>query len=383
MDAYRKIIHIDMDAFFAAVEQRDNPALRGLPVAVGGDGERGVISTASYEARRFGVHSALATAIARRRCPQLVLLQPRFDAYKAVNAQLAALFHEYTDLVEFLSIDEAFLDVTENKTGAELASDIAQDIRRRIRDELQLTASAGVSYCKFLAKIASEQRKPDGLYTIHPDRAERFISRLPIDKFWGVGPKTAERMRYIGVFNGGDLRKLTLPQLTSHFGKQGKMFYDFARGIDPRPVVTEHDTKSVGCERTFEKDLRTETGAIVELYHVTLELLERLHRHKDFQGRTLTLKVKYEDFSQITRSISQDQPFRTKQQILAKAKALLRKADHTKGIRLIGLSISNPASDTTEGHGGRWVQLSFNFNGQKPEEPRPTKARISPRKKLR
>ena len=242
----RKIIHIDMDAFFASVEQRDNPELRGKPIAVGFDGPRGVVSTASYEARRFGVHSAMPIATAKRMCDSLIIVPCRHSHYKEVSQKIHEIFLRYTDLIEPISIDEAFLDVTTNKKGIEMAVDIAREIKSAIREELNLTASAGVSYNKFLAKIASDYRKPDGLFVIHPERALDFIASLPVEDFWGVGPKTLETMHKIGVFNGGQLRACTLRFLTDVFGKAGAVFYNFARGIDNRPVENVRIRKSVG-----------------------------------------------------------------------------------------------------------------------------------------
>ena len=250
-----KVIHVDMDQFFAAVEQRDNPELRGKPIAVGHDAERGVVSTASYEARRFGVHSAQSIQVAKRLCPQLIIVEPHFQKYKEVSAQLHEIFHDYTDLIEPISLDEAFLDVTENKKGIELGVDIAREIKQRIRETTGLTASAGVSYCKFLAKIASDWRKPDGLTVIHPDRSLDFIAQLKIEKIWGVGQKTAEKMHRMGIFTGLDLRNMSLSRLTQEFGKMGQVFYDFSRGIDNRPVISEWERKSVSCEQTFESDM--------------------------------------------------------------------------------------------------------------------------------
>ena len=249
-----KVIHVDMDSFFSSVEQRDNPELKGKPIAVGHDAERGVVSTASYEARRFGVHSAQSIQVAKRLCPQLIIVEPHFQKYKEVSAQLHEIFHDYTDLIEPISLDEAFLDVTENKKGIELGVDIAREIKQRIRKTTGLTASAGVSYCKFLAKIASDWRKPDGLTVIHPDRALDFIAQLKIEKIWGVGQKTAEKMHRMGVFTGYDLRNMSLSRLTQEFGKMGQVFYDFSRGIDNRPVISEWERKSVSClSRTSAK----------------------------------------------------------------------------------------------------------------------------------
>ena len=272
----RKIIHIDMDAFFASVEQRDNPELRGKPIAVGGDSERGVVATASYEARPFGVHSAMSMRVAKRLCPQLIVVPGRYQVYKEVSRQMHEIFHEYTDLVEPISLDEAFLDVTVNKPGIELAVDIAKEIKTKIEHRLHLTASAGVSYNKFLAKIASDQRKPNGLCTIHPSRAQQFIDGLRIEKFWLVGPKTAETMHSMGIITGADLRQVSLNHLTSVFGKMGRVFYNFARGIDNRPVVVDWERKSMGCERTFEHDINS-TGAVVAALNSTVdELVRRL-----------------------------------------------------------------------------------------------------------
>lgn len=353
----RKIIHIDMDAFFASVEQRDNPELRGKPIAVGYDGPRGVVSTASYEARPFGVHSAMAIATAKRRCPQLIIVSPHFEKYKAVSRQVDAIFHEYTDLVEPISIDEAFLDVTQNKPGIDLAVDIAREIKKKIHERTGLTASAGISFNKFLAKIASDYRKPDGICTVHPDRALDFIARLPIEDFWGVGPKTAERMHAMGIFNGGQLRKISLSHLRQVFGKAGTIYYNFARGIDNRPVITERERKSVGCEQTFAEDLNQRSKVIIELYHTVLELVERIKR-TGFNGRTLTLKVKFHDFTQITRSMTVDRQLQTKDDILPIAKKLMGGIDYEHdAIRLMGLSVSRSAQDDELADSQpRWVE---------------------------
>lgn len=372
MDTSRKIVHVDMDQFFAAVEQRDNPALRGLPVAVGYDSERGVVSTASYEARKFGVHSAQSIQVAKRLCPELIIVPAHFDKYKEVSHQIRDIMEEYTDLIEPLSLDEAFLDVTQNKKGMALAVDIARDIKRRILEETGLTASAGVSYCKFLAKVASDYRKPDGLCTIHPDRALDFIARLRIEQFWLVGKKTAEKMHRMGIYNGAQLRDYSLQGLTAAFGKVGQMFYDFARGIDDRPVVTDWVRKSVGCERTYEHDLSSPSAITIELYHILLELLDRLHRTQ-FQGHTLTLKVKFHDFTQITRSITSADLLQTKEQLLPLSKELMRKVDAEQHpIRLLGLSVGNPTSqedESTMPHQDVWVEQYLPFDDWKDWEP--------------
>lgn len=352
-----------MDAFFASVEQRDNPELRGKPVAVGHDGGRGVVSTASYEARRYGVYSAMPMSRAHRLCPDLIVLPGRHEAYKAVSKQVHDIFHDYTDVIEPLSIDEAFLDVTENKKNMELAVDIAEEIRCRIREELHLTASAGVSYNKFLAKIASDFRKPDGITVIHPDRALDFISGLKVGDFWGVGPKTAERMHYMGIFTGSDLRKCSLRHLTEVFGKMGRTYYDFARGVDLRPVETEYVRKSVGCEQTFSCDIHKSSAIIIELYHTVLELVQRLDKAQ-FEGRTLTLKVKFADFTQITRSITLQKMLQTKDDILPAAKRLLHEVEYSpeRPIRLIGLSVSNPSVEAAM-HKADWVEGFLEFDG--------------------
>lgn len=360
--AERKIIHVDMDAFFASVEQRDRPELRGLPVAVGHDGPRGVVSTASYEARRFGVRSAMSMMRAKKLCPQLIVVSGDHHKYSEVSAQVHRIFADYTDIIEPLSIDEAFLDVTSNKRGMPMAVDIAREIRRRIREELHLTASAGVSYNKFLAKIASEVRKPDGLTVIHPDRAQEFIAGLSIEKFWGVGPRTADRMHYMGIFTGADLRRCSLRHLVEVFGKAGHTYHDFARGIDLRPVETKYIRKSVGCERTFAEDIATRSAVVIELYHTVLELVTRIAKD-NFEGRTLTLKVKYGDFTQITRSLTQQRILTTKDDILPVAKRLLQTVEYStaRPIRLLGLSVSNPSPEANM-HKAEWIEGFLEFD---------------------
>ena len=362
----KKVIHIDMDQFFAAVEQRDNPELKGKPVAVGHDAERGVVATASYEARRFGVHSAQSIQVAKRLCPQLIIVEPHFQRYKEVSAQLHEIFHDYTDLIEPISLDEAFLDVTENKTMVSTnrqgiyAMDIAREIKQRIHEATGLTASAGVSYCKFLAKIASDWRKPDGLTVIHPDRALDFIAQLKVEKIWGVGQKTAEKMHRMGIFTGLDLRNMSLTRLTQEFGKMGQVFYDFSRGIDNRPVISEWERKSVSCEQTFESDISENSAVTIHLYHTVLELVRRIEKN-DFEGRTLTLKVKFLDFQQITRSITIDHILRTKDEILPLAKQLMQGVEfHSHPIRLLGLGVSNQKNATAQEQQS-WVELELEF----------------------
>ena len=261
----RKIIHIDMDAFYASVEQRDNPELRGRPIAVGHAGDRGVVSAASYEARKYGVRSAMASIKAMRLCPDLVFVPGRMEIYKEVSDTIHSIFREYTDIIEPLALDEAFLDVTDNKLNIPLAIDIAREIKLRIREEVGLIASAGVSYNKFLAKIASDYRKPNGLCTIHPDQALNFIARLPIESFWGVGKVTARRMHALGIHTGHDLRQWSLDGLIREFGKIGQLYHDFSRGIDLRPVEAVRMRKSIGCERTLDHDVSTRAAVIVEL----------------------------------------------------------------------------------------------------------------------
>ena len=355
-----------MDAFFASVEQRDNPELRGKPIAVGFDGPRGVVSTASYEARPYGVRSAMSMAQAKRRCPQLIVVPTHFEKYKEVSQQIHAVFHEYTDLVEPISLDEAFLDVTDNKKGIELAVDIAKEIKQKILERTSLTASAGISFNKLLAKIASDMRKPNGIFTVHPDRALDFIGSLPVEKLWGVGPKTANRMHEMGVFTGAQLRRISFEHLVQVFGKMGRVYYDFSRGIDNRPVVVAYERKSVGCERTFLEDLHIDSKIIIELYHIVLELVERIER-KDFRGRTLTLKLKWDATTQITRSLTQEKVLRTKDDILPLAKRLLKDTEyHDRPIRLMGLSVSSPETNDKEGKNRpQWVEGFLPFSDDK------------------
>ncbi|MCM1451492.1 MAG: DNA polymerase IV [Clostridium sp.] len=344
----RKIIHIDMDAFFAAVEQRENPSLRGKPIAVGYDGSRSVVCTASYEARPYGVHSAMPMAKAKKLCPQLIVVPCHFALYKEISRQVHEIFLEYTDLVEPISIDEAFLDVTENKPGIALAQDIAREIKRKIWERTGLTASAGISYNKFLAKIASDYRKPNGMFTVHPQRALDFIAALPIEDFWGVGPKTAEKMHALGISTGLQLRRKSLEYLLQFFGKQGAVYYDFARGVDNRPVVTERVRKSVGCEETYLTDIYKPLDIEEALQSLVIDLRVRLQKAQ-FQGRTFTVKVKFYDFEQITRSVSAEEFIDTSEAaLMAMSRAILDGVEYNKErpIRLLGLSVSNPELHT-------------------------------------
>lgn len=343
----RKIIHIDMDAFFASVEQLDNPELRGKPVAVGGSGERHVVSAASYEARKFGVHSAMPSVTAKRLCPDLIFVKHRFERYTEISEKVFEIFREYTDLVEPLSIDEAFLDVTNDKKGICSATLIAKEIKNEIKKRTGLTASAGISFNKFLAKIASDIKKPDGIFLITPDDAEQFINTLPVEKFFGIGKVTAERMHRLGIHNGADLKKHDQLSLIRNFGKAGKFFYDIVRGIDERPVEPESERKSIGTELTYEKDLTTRFEIIAELYKVEKELMERIE-HAGITGRTITVKIKFSDFRQITRS--RTLPFYIRDfSTLHKEVTEIRKSLSLEGskIRLMGVSISNLETDDT------------------------------------
>lgn len=341
MQHYRKIIHIDMDCFYAAVERLDNNNLAGKAIVVGHDSDRGVVATASYEARSYGVHSAQSIRMAKRRCPNLLIIEPRFERYKEISNKIHNIFHRYTDLIEPISLDEAFLDVTQNKKGIELASDIAKEIKASIHDELGLTASAGVSYCKLLAKIASDYNKPDGLCIIHPDNAIAFLDKLKVEDLWLVGHKTALELHSLGIFKVRQLRNQSLSTLSRLFGKRGQLFYDYARGIDDSPVEARNDRKSVSCESTFAQDLSLKSNVIIELYHITLELVNRLDK-SDFSGHTLTLKVKYADFKQVTRSLTCATPLTSKDTILPLAKKLLQKVEINAShpIRLMGLGVS-------------------------------------------
>src|SRR5690242_6000161 len=298
----RKIIHVDMDAFYASVEQRDDPSLKGKPVAVGG-GHRGVVMAASYEARKYGIRSAMPAVTAKRQCPELIFVKTRFDVYRAVSQQIRAIFLDYTDLVEPLSLDEAYLDVTEDRHGLGSARAIAQDIRRRIREETLLTASAGVSYCKFIAKLASDYRKPDGLCVITPEKGPEFVAALPVARFHGIGPVTAKKMERLGIITGADLRDWSMPALQAHFGSSAEWYWRICRGIDEREVKPDRPYKSVSAERTFDEDLRDPDRLAAELERIAGYAWDRVSR-AEVVGRTVTLKVKFGDFTLVTRSKS-------------------------------------------------------------------------------
>src|SRR3954451_10935371 len=298
----RKIIHVDMDAFYASVEQRDDPSLKGKPVAVGG-GHRGVVTAASYEARKYGVRSAMPSVTAKRRCPELIFVKPHFDVYRAVSHQIRAIFSDYTDVIEPLSLDEAYLDVTEDRHGLGSARAIAEDIRRRIREETGLTASAGVSYCKFIAKLDSDHRKPNGLCVITPEKGPDFVASLPVARFHGVGPVTARKMERLGIVTGADLREWSIAALQTRFGSSAEWYWRICRGIDERSVKPDRPYKSVSAERTFDEDLRDPERLAAELERIASYAWARIER-AEVAGRTVTLKVKFGDFTLITRSRS-------------------------------------------------------------------------------
>lgn len=339
----RKIIHIDMDAFYASIEQRDNPTYRGKPIAVGGspEGRGGVVATASYEARRFGIRSAMSSKKALQLCADVIFVRPRFDVYKEVSQQIRAIFQRYTDLIEPLSLDEAFLDVSEDKEHIGSAIEIAKLIKQAIKDELQLTASAGISVNKFVAKIASDMDKPDGLTFIGPSRIEAFMESLAVEKFFGVGKVTAEKMKKMGLHTGADLKKLSEAELIRHFGKPGKFYYKIVRGIDDREVQPHRETKSVSAEDTFPYDLKEPEEMDEALDKIAGIVQDRLQRH-GLKGRTITLKIKYHDFRQVTRSQSFPLVVDDLETIGATAKQLLVATDlNDVKIRLLGISISN------------------------------------------
>lgn len=337
----RKIIHVDMDAFYASVEQRDYPEYRGKPVVVGGTPEqRGVVAACSYEARKFGIHSAMSATQAHQRCPEAIFLQPRFDAYREVSAQIQAVFYQFTDLVEPLSLDEAYLDVTHNKEYSGSATFIAKEIKRLIKEKTDLNASAGISYNKFLAKIASDMDKPDGLYLITPEQGSEFIKTLPVRKFHGIGKATEARMKAIDIHTGNDLLQKDLNELVMLFGKAGHFYYSISRGIDLRPVNNQRERKSLGKETTFNKD----KGDINEMFSVLEELSNNVSRtlfEKQLMAQTISLKVKYADFELITRSRTIEKPTQAANKIIKIVKELLTKTEAgQRKVRLLGISTS-------------------------------------------
>ena len=338
----KKIIHVDMDAFFASVEQRDFPHLRGRPVAVGGSSQRGVVAAASYEARKFGVHSAMPSALAAKKCPGLIFVPSRFDAYQAASRQIRAIFQRYTDIIEPLSMDEAYLDVTQPKMGPASATSIARQIKAAILSEVRLTASAGVSFNKFLAKIGSDYDKPDGLTVIKPDEALGLIARLPIEKFYGVGPVTADKMKRNGIHYGSDLSRHSLNELNSMFGKSGQYYFRMVRCLDDRPVQTFRTRKSVGAERTFEINLETSGAFLQKLEEIADKVTKRL-QDNNLIGYTVTLKIKTNDFEVTTRQTTTETPVSQKEEIFELVSLLLFHAPGlpSKPVRLLGITISS------------------------------------------
>ncbi len=335
----RKIIHVDMDAFYASVEQHDNPELRGKPIAVGG-GQYGVVAAASYEARKFGIRSAMPGRMALEKCPHLIVVKPRFQRYKEISQQIRTIFYEYTDLVEPLSLDEAYLDVTENKKGIESANDIARAIRQRIFEETGLTASAGISVNKFLAKVASDYNKPNGQKTIHPTQIIEFMEELPIEKFYGIGKVTANKMHEMHIFKGADLKKKSLEELIHLFGKSGNYYYNVVRGIHKSEVKPHRIQKSVAVEETFWDNLLDEDSVFKQLQLISEELETRLAK-KEIKGKSLTLKIKYKDFTQYTRSKTQEVYFAGATDFFETAQKLWELRPFDKPVRLLGLSLSN------------------------------------------
>ena len=329
-----------MDAFFASVEQRDNPDLRGKPVAVGGSRARGVVAAASYEAREFGVRSAMPSSVAARKCPNLIFVPPRFEVYKEVSQQIRDIFYAYTDLVEPLSLDEAFLDVTENKRQMNSATDIAREIRQRIYDETGLTASAGISVNKFIAKVASDINKPNGQKLIHPTQIDDFTANLEIKRFFGIGRVTTEKLNGMGIHTGADLRKYTRPELVQLFGKSGRYYYHICRGEDERPVRPDRIRKSVGAERTYSEDLSELAGQLDALRRIAEEVGRRM-KQGNYRGKTITIKLRYSDFTTQTRSRSIDHFTDKEAEIYTIASELLEGHPRAQALRLLGISVSN------------------------------------------
>ena len=354
---YRKIIHVDMDAFYASVAQLDNPELKGKPIAVGGGGKRGVVAAASYEARKYGVRSAMSGVLARQKCPHLIFVKTDFERYKEISTKIRQIFYEYTDLVEPLSLDEAYLDVTENKKGNPSASLIAQEIRDRIYSELELRASAGISINKFIAKVASDINKPNGQKTINPEEVLLFLEELSINKFYGVGKVTAAKMNNLGIFNGLDLKKKPLEELTKLFGKSGTYYYNIVRGIHHSTVKPNRIRKSIAAERTFSENISSEVFMLERLYKIAEEL-ERRMIASETKGKTITLKIKYSDFTQQTRSKTVQNFVQKKHEIMQIVKELLYQEKFKNSVRLLGISFSNLDTAKKE---PVWVQLMFEF----------------------
>ena len=352
-----------MDAFYASVEQLDNPKLRGKPVAVGGSSQRGVVSAASYEARKFGVRSAMSSVIAKRNCTDLIFVKPRFDRYRELSNRIRAIFLEYTDLVEPLSLDEAYLDVTENKKGNPSASLIAKEIRQKILDKTGLTASAGISINKFIAKVASDYNKPNGQKTVNPEEVEAFLEDLEIRKFYGVGKVTADKMYRLGIFTGRDLKEKSLEFLNEHFGKSGEYYYKVVRGIHLSEVKPSRIRKSLGAERTFEENISSEVFMLERLENISEEIERRLAKNK-VAGKTVTLKIKYSDFTLQTRSKTLNYFISSKDLIMETARELLYQEKMKNSVRLLGISLSNLNTDKPAEKGEKKeiaVQLRFDL----------------------
>ncbi|MCM4171147.1 DNA polymerase IV [Arenibacter sp. TNZ] len=345
--AHRKIIHVDMDAFYASVEQMDDPSLKGKPLAVGGAEKRGVVAAASYEARKFGVRSAMSGYMAKKNCPELIFVPPRFERYKEISLKIRNIFYDYTDLVEPLSLDEAYLDVTTNKKGNPSASLIAKEIRHRIFDEVGLTASAGISINKFIAKVASDYNKPNGQKTVNPEEVISFLEELEIRKFYGVGKVTADKMYHLGVFTGKDLKERSIEFLKDNFGKSGEYYYHVVRGIHNSEVKPNRIPKSVGAERTFDENLSSEIFMLQRLENIAKELERRLKKSK-ISGKTVTLKIKYSDFTLHTRSKTLPYYIAEKSLILETTKELLYQEKMENSVRLLGISLSNLNTEKNE-----------------------------------
>lgn len=357
---FRKIIHVDMDAFYASVEQLDHPELQGKPIAVGGAGKRGVVSAASYEARKYGVRSAMSGVLAKKKCQKLIFVKPRYDRYTELSKQIRSVFYEYTDLVEPLSLDEAYLDVTENKKGHPSATLLAKEIRQEIYTKTGLRASAGISINKFVAKIASDINKPNGQKTIPPEEVISFLEQLDIAKFYGVGKVTASKMYNLGIFTGADLKNKSLSFLTEQFKKSGQFYFDIVRGIHHSRVKPDRIRKSIAAERTFNNNLTSEIFMIDKLEKIAQELFDRLER-SGVNGKTITLKIKYSDFSLQTRSKTLEHFVSDGQQLLATVKELLFQEKLRNSVRLLGISVSNLNTQTKEKEEVADIQLKIEF----------------------
>ncbi|MGY8909012.1 MAG: DNA polymerase IV [Flavobacteriales bacterium] len=354
---FRKIIHVDMDAYYASVAELDNPELRGKAIAVGGGGDRGVVSAASYEARKFGVKSAMSNVLAKQKCPHIIFVKSDFARYKELSAQIREIFYEYTDLVEPLSLDEAYLDVTVNKKDNPSANDIAREIRQKIYDKTGLRASAGISINKFIAKVASDINKPNGQKTIHPEEVIKFLEELPVNKFYGVGKVTAAKMYNLGIFVGNDLKKKSLEELSLLFGKSGSHYYNIVRGIHNSEVKPNRIRKSVGAERTFRENISSEIFMLDKLHDIADEIEKRMEKTNS-KGKTITLKIKYSDFTRQTRSKTVEHYMSKKSEFFPIVKELLYQEELENSVRLLGLSFSNLNINKKE---PIWVQLRFDF----------------------